>query len=104
MTGTPGQFSTEDRAADRAEVSDGSGDAPADASGALDRGAGGLRRHLWMLVLPAVFVLYSASFFSDRPIIDREDSVLGDADAANFAHLIPRLRSGSDVRGPLRFH
>ena len=99
MTGTPGQFSTEDRAADRAEVSDGSGDAPADASGALDRGAGGLRRHLWMLVLPAVFVLYSASF-SDRPIIDREDSVLGDADAANFAHLIRDFDLGRTYGDP----
>jgi len=46
-----------------------------------------LRGRGWLLLLPLCFLVYANSF-NDLPIIDREHSVLGDADAANFRLLL----------------
>jgi hypothetical protein len=52
-----------------------------------------LRRHAWLLLLPVAFAAYSASF-AGIPVIERTHSVLGDADAANFAVLLRDFRLG----------
>ncbi|HET7230260.1 MAG TPA: hypothetical protein VFJ16_09670 [Longimicrobium sp.] len=52
-----------------------------------------LRRHAWLLLLPFAFVAYAASF-AGVPVIERRHSVLGDADAANFAVLLRDFRLG----------
>ena len=52
-----------------------------------------LRRHAWLLLLPVAFAVYSTSF-AGVPVIERRHSVLGDADAANFAVLLRDFRLG----------
>jgi hypothetical protein len=46
---------------------------------------------LWLLLLPVVLIVYAASF-STFPIIEREHSILGDADAANYVLLLQTFR------------
>ncbi|HEU0054787.1 MAG TPA: hypothetical protein VFQ39_16485, partial [Longimicrobium sp.] len=64
--------------------------APVPVHGARAKGwAMALRGRAWLLLLllPVAFAVYAGSF-SAFPVIERTHSVLGDADAANFAVLL----------------
>lgn len=59
------------------------------------------RGRLWhlLILLPVAAVVYAASF-RDLPIIDRQHSVLADADAANFKLLVERFGLSRQLGDP----
>lgn len=46
-----------------------------------------IKKHLWLLIFPFIFIVYSTSF-NDFKILEQKHSVLAEADSANFAILI----------------
>jgi hypothetical protein len=61
------------------------------------------RRRAWMLLLPVVFAVLSVSF-AGFPVIERTHSVLGDADAANFALLLRDFSLGHKYGNEYQAH
>lgn len=60
-----------------------------------------VERYLWLLVLPLAFLIYAASFNS-VPALEKDHSILGEADSAAFILLITDFSLGKTYGDPYR--